>query len=135
VGYEYYTRGDYVTLPTNSSDLETQYSASDVTNVSTKDNVRVDQLATNQFAIHQFKDYVGTSRKCSLEWEGQSNQAPSSSTVYLQIYNVSSATWEAVDNDSTTGASTDFILEGTISDLTDYRDGSNLITCRVYQEG
>jgi len=52
----------------------------------------------------------------------------------LQIYNRDTPGWENVDTDSTTAADTDFILTGNIADLTNYKDGSNVISCRVYQE-
>ena len=81
-----------------------------------------------------FKDYVGTNTKCKLNWKGQSTLAPSSSTIYLQIYNRDLDEWETVDFDDSTGSSTDFILIANIADLTDYKDGNNVISCRVYQE-
>jgi len=120
-------------LPSDDADLETVYSGQDVTDVAMKDDTRVDQSATGEYAIHQFKDYVGGAGAVDLEWEGQSNVAPSSSTVYLQIYNYDTPAWENVDSDNTTGADTDFPLNGNIPDLTNYKDG-NLITCRVYQQ-
>lgn len=98
-----------------------------------KDDVRVGQTATDEFAIHQFKDYVGTAVSVNLEWEGQSDLAPTSSTIYLQIYNYDTPEWETVDSDNTTAADTDFSLSGNIADLTNYKD-NNTITCRVYQE-
>jgi len=29
---------------------------------------------------------------------------------------------------------TDFVLSGNVADLTDYKDGSGVVSCRVYQE-
>jgi hypothetical protein len=133
-GYQGYTRGDYNILPSNDADLENVYSSQDKTDVSTKDDVRVDQTATDEFAIHQFKDYVGAVVSCTLEWEGQSDLAPSSSIVTLQIYNRDTSEWDTVDSDNTTGADTDFILTANIADLTDYKDENSVISCRVYQE-
>ena len=103
--------------------------------VDTKNDVRVAQTATGQIAIHQFKDYVGANASCTVEWEGQSNWACSDSTVYLQVYNINTTTWDAVDDDSTTGADTDFVLTGSIADLTNYKDAQDIISCRVYQSG
>jgi hypothetical protein len=120
-------------LPLGILDLETSYSAGDLTDVATKDDVRVAQTATSEYAIHQFKDYVGTSANCNLEWEGQTNFAPSLSTVYLQIFNRDTPAWQTVDTDNTSAANTDFILTANIPDLTNYKDTSNVIVCRVYQ--
>ena len=114
--------------------MENTYSVQDYTDVSAKDDVRVGQTATDEFAIHQFKDYVGDSPSANLEWEGQSDLAPSSSTVLLQIYNRDTLAWETVDSDNTTAADTDFSLIANIADLTNYKDESKTIACRVYQE-
>ena len=84
--------------------------------------------------IHQFKNFLGTGGAATLEWEGQTSLAPSSSTVYLQIYNRNSAEWDTVDSDNSSPVDTDFILTVDIGDLTDYKDGSNVVSCRVYQE-
>ena len=130
---EQYTRGDEVALPTDDTDLETAYSAQDYLDVDAKDDVRVAQTATSQYAIHQFKDYVGAANTCILEWEGQSSLAPSSSVVTLQIYNRNTTSWETVDSDNSSAADTDFILTSSIADLTDYKDGSGVISCRVWQ--
>lgn len=132
-GYQGYTRGDYAALPTDDADLETAYSVGDVTNVATKDDVRVDQSGTSQYMIHEFKDYTGENTRCTLEWEGMTTLAPSASTVYLQIYNRNTTSWETVDSDNTSLADVDFILTATIADLTNYKDGNTLIACRVYQ--
>lgn len=84
--------------------------------------------------VHQFKDFVGSNTGCNLNFEGKSTLAPSTSTVYLQIYNRNTPTWETVDSDNTANADTDFIMSANIADLTNYKDGSNVISCRVYQE-
>jgi hypothetical protein len=39
-----------------------------------------------------------------------------------------------VDSDSATAADTDFILTADMTDLTDYKNASGVISCRVYQE-
>jgi len=84
--------------------------------------------------IHQFKNFVGAETSVTVTSVSQSTQALSTSTAYLQIYNLNTTTWDAVDNDNTTAANTNFTLEGDIADLTNYKDDSNVITCRVYQE-
>ncbi len=76
---------------------------------------------------------MGSSSSVDLEWEGQTNTAPSWSTVYLQIFNQVSGEWENVDSDNSSSAATDFTLSGTVPSLTNYKDGSNVISCRVYQ--
>ena len=114
-------------------DLENNYSAQDYLDVDTKNDVRVGQSATAQYAIHQFKDYVGTATNCSLEWEGQTNCPPVLSPVLLQIFNRNTPAWETKDTDNTSAQDTDFTLTASIADLTNYKDVGGVIVCRVCQ--
>ena len=133
-GYEVYSRGDELNLPANDTDLETSYNAQDYLDVDTNNEVRVDQTATQQYMIHQFKDWTGTNPKCHLKWEGKSTLAPLTSPVVLQIYNRSGVpAWEEIDTDDTSSADADFLLEADIPDLTDYKDANSVISCRIYQ--
>jgi hypothetical protein len=132
-GYQAFTRGSYAALPTDTADLETDYSAQDETDVATKNDVRVLQAATGEYAIHQYKNFVGNASTANLEWEGQTNVAPSTSTVYLQIYNHNTSEWETVDSDNSSAVDTDFSLTAVIASLTNYRDASLIMSCRVYQ--
>jgi hypothetical protein len=119
-------------LPTNNNDLETSYTTQDETDVADDDGVRVNQSATDEYAIHQFKNFVG-GNSASFIWNGQSDLACSASTIYLQIYDTNLTTWETVDSDSTTAANTDFDLTFFKSNLTDYKNNQGIVTCRVYQ--
>lgn len=132
-GWQGYTRGDESSLPTTDSDLETDYSAGEITNISANNSTRVAQTATGQFAIHQFKDYTVAS-SVSVTWDGQTDYAPSTSTVYLQVYNYDTPGWETKDSDNTTAVNTDFTLTSTIADTTNYLSPSSHMTWRVYQE-
>ena len=131
--WENYTSGDYAGLPADDADLENAYSVQDYLDVDTNNEVRVDQTATDEYAIHQFKDYIGTAGSADLEWEGQSDLAPSDSIVKLQVYDHQGGSWEDVDEDAETVADTDFVLEGNIAETTNYVDGSGVISCRIYQ--
>lgn len=133
-GYTGYTRGNYAVLPTNDDDLETTYTAQDVLDVATADDIRVDQDATNEFMIHEYKNFVGDQPSCQLNWEGQTTLAPATSTIYLQIYNRNTTTWDTVDSDNSSSVNTDFVLFASIADLTNYIDATNLISCRIYQD-
>jgi len=114
--------------------LETAYSVQDYIDVSTKNDIRVDQTSTDEYAIHQFRNYIGTSPFTDIKSIGQTSLAPSESTVYLQIYNRNTPAWETVDSDNTTAAAdTDFSLIAHIADLTNYKNASDVISCRVYQ--
>jgi len=132
-GFADYTKGNYAELPANDDDLEEPYSAGDIANVATKNDEYVGQTGFLEYMIHQYKNFVGDQPSCQLEWEGQTTFAPTSSTVYLQIYNRITPGWETVDSDNFSNASTDFVLKADIADLTDYKDASNVISSRIYQ--
>jgi hypothetical protein len=132
-GWTDYTRGDEVALPIGILDLETNYTAQDIIDVATKNDIRVGQTATSQYAIHQYKNYTGAATQCTIEWEGQTNCSPTLSTVYLQIFNRNTPAWETKDTDNASAVDTDFILTASIPDLTNYKDANNTIVCRVYQ--
>jgi hypothetical protein len=109
------------------------YSGQDVIDVATKDDTRVAQTATGEHMIHQYKDFVGANNNCQLEAEVQTTLDPASSTVYLQIYNRNSTTWETVDSDNSSAINTDFQLISAVPNLTNYKNASNIISSRVYQ--
>lgn len=120
-------------MPAGDADLETDYSVQDIADVASKNNVRVGQSATDEYAIHQYKDFTGAFASCDLEWEGQTNCAPVFSTVYLQIFNRNTPAWETMDSDNVSAADTDFTLSANVADLTDYADVGGVISCRVWQ--
>jgi hypothetical protein len=120
-------------LPGTNADLEVQYSAADLISVESKNAVRVPISASQQYAIHQFKDFVGGNVSATVEWYGRSNLAPSSSTVYIQIFNHTLSEWVTLDSNDSADADADFGFLVHISDLGDYKL-DNLISCRVYQQ-
>ncbi len=132
-GYTGYSRGDYASLPVDDFDLEVAYTQSEVLDVATSDNFRVAQTATSQYAIHQFKNFAGTSGSCIVTWEGQSNLAPSLSPMVLQIYNVNTASWETLSANTSASANVDFQIQANVPVLGNYKDVHGVITCRVYQ--
>jgi hypothetical protein len=146
-----YTRGDRATLPLNDTDLENTYSVQDYLDVAVLDTDRVNQSATGEYAIHQYKDYLSTEIRCIIRWEGQTDVAPALSPVYLQIYNRNTNVWDTIDQNPTLygatfspygaetpyyggrNADTDFVLTADLSNITNYKDANNMISCRVYQ--
>ena len=132
-GYEDYTRGVYSVLPTDATDLTTAYSTQDYIDVSTSNDVRVGITGTDQYVVHQYKDFTGGRSSGSVHWEGQSTQAPSVATIYLQVYNVNTTTWETLASNNSAAANTDFTLDGSIPNLTNYQDAYGITACRIYQ--
>lgn len=129
-----YTRGDVDVLPGDDTNLENTFTSGEYTQVESDDADRVAQTATDEHAIFLFKDKAAGESSMNVTWNGQSDLAPSESTVHLEVYNQNSTDWESLDTDSATAANTDFDLTGSIPDLTNYKDGSDFVACRVYQD-
>lgn len=133
IGYSSYSRGNYVSLPTNSNDLETLYTPDEEANVLTRNDIGIGQAGSGQYAVHQFKILIGTTPFVQVEWEGHSDLAPMDAPVYLQIYNTSTNSWETVDSNSDADENIDFELEKKLRDTTNYKDTNGILTARVYQ--
>lgn len=130
-----YTREAKVSLPGNDTDLATAYSAQDYTDVASDNAVRVGVTGVLGYLIHEFKDKnTNNTDQVTLTWNGQSDVAPSTTSVRLQVYNRNSTTWETLATESSASANTDFTLTGSVtSNLSNYYDGSFYISGRVYQ--
>ena len=101
--------------------------------IASEDGTLVLQPATDAYTIHQYKDYVAGNR-VTLTWIGQSNIAPSVANVVLEIYKYAEpAGWEPKATKSDGLANIDFTLTADILSLTDYKNPSGIVTCRVYQ--
>ena len=134
-----YSRGDESSLPSDDTDRDTAFASTDYTDVATDNNVYVQQSAyapTQPYSVFLWKNKHNDSQAIiEPNWIGKASLAPSSSTVYLQIYNRDSTTWETLDSDNTTAANTEFTLTGTQdTSLNNYYDASHWVACRVYQE-
>jgi HEPN domain-containing protein len=134
----FYTREAKASLPTNETPLATIYSPQDYLDVELNDAIRVNiEADIIEFGIHNFR-YRSTdnTQDITVHWNGQSELAPSSSEVFLQIYNYNLNQWETLDSNNTENANTDFDLNGVQSiDVADYYDPEFHVTVRVYQEG
>jgi hypothetical protein len=132
---ELYSRGDYATLPENDDDLENLFTADEYTKVVSDNDIYVEQVATDEYSIFQFKvKNDNDTDAISPYWQGQSDIAPSSSKVVLQIYDRNGSVWEDIQEENLEDADTDFELQGTISsNLDHYYDEQYWISCRVYQ--
>jgi hypothetical protein len=132
IGYNIYSRGDYSILPTTNLDLETIYTDSEETIVSTRNFQYVGQTAVLEYMIHQVKEFASGQSYCNVEWEGKSSLAPRSSPVYLQVYNCVTDEWETIDTESSAREDINFELSAKVRSLTNYVENHE-ITVRVYQ--
>jgi hypothetical protein len=136
IGTKIYTKTAQVSLPSDSANLTTAYTTQEYVNVATLDGDRTSLNTTSAYyVIHQYKDKHSNSvATITPSWTGQSDTAASICTIYLQIYNVNSATWETLDSDNSTGANTNITLIGSITtNISNYYATGNWVTCRVYQ--
>ena len=136
---ENYTRGKELTLPTDDSNLTTAFLPSEYVDVATDDDVFVEQCARDAldpYGIFVWKDKHTTNTKVILSTcKLKTSIAPSTSAVYLQIYNQTDDVWETLDSDGATIANTEFTLSGTQSnDLSKYYSDEFWVHHRIYQE-
>lgn len=129
-----YSRFADASLATTGADRTTLYNPAEFTAVSTDDNVYVEQLGVG-YVNHVFKEvHTTTSDRPTITWKGKTDLDPSTSTVYLQIWNNTGGTWETLDSNNSAAVSTEFTLTGApVSTMTNYYDSSNIVTWRVYQ--
>lgn len=135
VATEIYSRGDILDLPSGVADLETVFGSGSYAAVESDDANRVAQSATGEFTAFTFKDKLIGQENIRVTWNGKTDLAPSSQTIFLQIYNRTTRFWETVDSDSTSAVNADFTLTYDLTaNLDDYFDSGNWIAARVYQE-
>ena len=129
-----YSRGSSASLPTDDAILRTVFDSLDITNVELTDAAWVGETG-NAYVIHEFKKSLPNSTSnIGINWEGKSDVAPSTATVYLQIYNRNSFSWETLDSNAVAADDVNFVLSSTVSaNVGDYYDGTNTISVRVYQ--
>jgi len=130
-----YSRADLQSLPSKDNNLTNVFSPQEYLDVENLDGRTSIQTSDGGYSTFLFKNKNTNQETISATWTGKSNIAPSSSTVYLQIYNRASTTWETLDTDSTSSVDTNFTLTGTqTTNLSNYFDDNYWISCRVYQQ-
>lgn len=124
-----------ISLPATAGNLATIFNPTDITNVGTDDGIRVGITGIG-YLIQQFK-FTGANNTSNItvNWNGQTTKSPSVSTVYLQIWNYNSSTWETLASNNSASVNVDFNLQGTqSSNLSNYYDVSFVVILRVYQQ-
>lgn len=135
LGSKIYTREVESSLQTTTdTNLSTSFTSSEVSDVDSDDATRI--TTTGQgYLVHMFKvKNDNNTEQINLSWNGQTSLDPSTSTVYLQIYNRNSTTWETIDSYTTATIDTDFTMSGNqTTNLSNYYDSNYWVSCRVYQ--
>jgi hypothetical protein len=125
---------DKVSVPTDDSLLANSYSSTDFSNVASDDSTYKDFAGTNYLVEKGWVYNTNNTDQITMTWNGKSTLAPSSRTVYLQIYNFTTPGWETIASNSSAAANTDFTLTGTQStSLSNYYTTGNRVAVRVYQ--
>ena len=136
---DFYSRESASDLESDDTALATTFSEQDYTDVESDDNVYVDLQGTARymkFLFREFNENKSGTQKFTITWKGKSSVAPSTSPVYLQVYNRTLEQWETLASNNTSPANTKFTLTGTQStNLGDYYDSNYVISVRVYQDG
>lgn len=123
-------------MPTDTSDLATTYTTPEENNVYSYDGVRVDLAgATGKYLLHQFKKTnENRTDDISVRIVGRSSYAPTSSIVYLQVWNGTTLSWDTIDSENLAGANADFDLTAKVlSNDANYYDFGNQVAFRIYQ--
>lgn len=136
VGNKGYSHEAATSLPTTNDSLDVGYTSTELTNVDSDNSTRVavGSISTNRYLIHQFSVSTPENAEIAVSWNGQASIAPSTTTVYLQIYNNNTSSWETLTSNSSASADTDFTLSGSkTTNLSYYRDSEGKSVARVYQ--
>lgn len=132
-GTSTYSRGNYVSLPTNANDLSTPFTSSDYSNVATDNGIYVAQTGANNLIFEYKYENANSTDPVTITWNGKTTVATSTRTAYLQIWNYNTSAWETLASNSTTSANTDFTLSAIQNtSMSNYYSGG-IITARVYQ--
>lgn len=123
-------------MPTDNTNLSHVFTSYEYAKVAVQDQIYVSQCGHTGFTLFLWKDQFSSNTNAVIgRWVGHTHYAPSTSAVYLQVYNQVAAEWETVDSDNTTAAETDFTLEGGVrSNVANYYDIGNWVSFRIYQE-
>ena len=122
-------------MPTTIDDLSNVFTATDFSEVFSDDNSYHDITGSGFLAVMARKRNSNSTDQFAINIKLKSSRAPTSSTVYMQLYNHNTDSWEAADSDNVTAADTELTLSvDKTTSLSDYYDADNYIAIRAYQE-
>ena len=131
-----YSKENVSSLPSATTDLAYYYDPGGYEAVLTDDGT-YDSLSATNYPVNFFAvKHSNNTDAITVNWNGQTNLAPSSNNVVLQVYKYGSPNeWVTIDTNLTTGANVDFDLNANLnSSLSSYYGSSNWTYFRVYQE-
>ena len=121
-------------MPSTKDDLTTVYTTPEEGDVKLIDSIRVGITGTSgQYLLHQYKKlHDNRTDRINVKVNLRSTLASTTATIYLQIWNGITNSWETLSSNNKLLASVDVNLYGDVSD-TSYYDFHNEIAVRVYQ--
>ena len=132
-----YTRDALDALPSTKDDLATVYTTPEEGDVYLDDNRFVDLIGSgSKYLIHQFKkDNNNRHDRIKVKIKLKSTLAPTSSTIYLQMWNGITNAWETMDSEALKGANEEFSLVADVNETSyfDFRESFAEVAVRVYQ--
>ena len=131
-----YSKESSASLKTNDTNLANTLTQQEYTDVTTDNDTYVDLVGTHEYFQFLFKEPNNNSTDdFRITWKGKSTVAPSSHTVYLQIYNRTTSTWTNLTSNNSASANTKFTLTYDVTTgMSDYYDANHVISARVYQD-
>src|SRR6056297_2032664 len=128
--YSAYEKGG--SLPSSPTDYDNEAGSSDYTAIDSSNNSRwqTDLATTSNYynsQIYNFKidESTSTIDSINIEWEGYGSSTQN--TIYLKAYNYTNSTWTDITS-LTSATTTDQTLEGVVSNINDYLNGSSTFT-------
>lgn len=90
----------------------------------------------SEYMIREYKyKNLNNTDIVTFTWKGRSTESTQVSPILIQIYNVTSGTWETLARETRVPADTDFTAVVTQStNLSNYYDSNNTVTFRSYQQ-
>lgn len=140
--YSIYIESDFsrevkATLPNVTTNLATAYTSQNYTDVLTDNNVYVDLSSTSTgYFLNMFKHaHTNSVDPVTVNVKVKTTLAPSTSTIYLQLWNKTLSQWDTYDTDNTTAVNTELTLTAAENvNQTDYYMTGNFVAARVYQQ-
>jgi hypothetical protein len=133
-----FTREAKSSIPTTKHDLAIVYTDQEVEDVSEDDGTYVCIDGSSPiYLLHQYKvNNTNHHNYMNIKVKGKVTLDATTSPVYLQIFNMSTSSWETLVTNDYSLSGEEFYLKASIySDQEDYYDifNENQVTIRVYQ--
>ena len=133
---EDYTKEAVSSLPEDDTNLANEFTPLEVFYTTAEDDRRVTISATQKYGVYLFKKKPSSGNPTiTIKWVGKTNIPGATSSIYLQVYNRNSASWETLATNSDVSAGVEFTMLGSVlSDLNNYYDSNGYASVRVYQQ-